>query len=82
MNSPWHALVDPHRFDQQVDRIERLGATVIATSHSPVITGANVADAHRKIRRVAGGDATPLPSQAELDAMRAALAPALALAVD
>ncbi|MDP9404947.1 MAG: hypothetical protein M3P85_16890 [Actinomycetota bacterium] len=56
-----------------MDRVERLGATVIAHGHGPVITGANVPEAHRKIRRVAGGEATPLPTQADLDTLLAQL---------
>jgi flavorubredoxin len=80
MNSPWHAIVDPALYGRQVDRVERLGATVIASAHGPVITGPNVAEAHRKIRRVAGGESTPLPGQADLEAMLAALAPSLAIA--
>jgi flavorubredoxin len=78
MNSPWHTIVDPTLFGQQVDRVERLGATVLATAHGPVITGANVPEAHRKMRRLAGGDATPLPTQVDLDGMLAALSPELA----
>jgi flavorubredoxin len=74
MGSPWHTLVDPTLYGRQVDRVERLGATVLATAHGPVITGPNVAEAHRKIRRVAGGDAIPFPGQADLDALLAAAA--------
>lgn len=71
MNSPWHAVADPVLFGRHVDRVERLGATVLASAHGPVITGANVAEAHRKMRRVAGGEPTPLPTQADLDALLA-----------
>jgi flavorubredoxin len=71
MNSPWHAIVDPELFGAEVARVERLAPTVIASAHTPVITGANVAEAHRKMRRVAGGEPTPLPTQADLEALRA-----------
>ena len=76
MNSPWAAIVDPGAYAREVARVERLGITTIASAHSPVITGrANVAEAHRKIRRVAGGQPAPLPGQADLDAMLAPLGP-------
>lgn len=76
MNSPWHELVDPVRFHADVDRVEALGATVLASAHGPVVTGANVAEAHRKMRRTAGGEPTPVPTQLDLDAMLAELVPA------
>jgi flavorubredoxin len=73
MNSPWQAIVDPNLFGREVERVERLGATVLASAHGPLISGANVAEAHRKMRRIAGGVPTPLPTQVDLDAMLAAL---------
>jgi flavorubredoxin len=78
MNSPWHAVADPVLFGRQVERVERLAPTVLASAHGPVITGANVGEAHRKMRRIAGGDPTPLPTQVDLDALLASLDPALA----
>lgn len=71
LNSPWHAIVDPALFAQQVARIERLAPNVIASAHGPVITATNVLEAHRKMRRVAGGEPTPVPTQADLDALLA-----------
>ena len=78
MNSPWHEIVDPALFGKQVDRIERLVPTVLASAHGPVITGANVAEAQRKMRRLAGGIPTPLPTQATLDELIATLVPVAA----
>jgi flavorubredoxin len=69
LNSPWHAVVDPRLFGEEVARIERLGATVLASGHGPAITGSNVAEAHRKMHRTAGGERTPVPTQADLDSM-------------
>jgi flavorubredoxin len=74
MNSPWHAVVDPVLFGEQVARIERLGPTVLASAHGPAITGANVDEAHRKMRAVPGSAPMPTPRQADLDAMLTALA--------
>ena len=72
MNSPWSTIADPTLFGEQVARVEALGVRTIASAHSPLITGANVADAQAKMRRVAGGPATPLPTQVDLDALIAA----------
>jgi flavorubredoxin len=72
VNSPWHELVDPVRFGREVDRLERLGVTTIASGHSPVVTGRNVATALTGTRRLAGAPAAALPGQADLDAMLAA----------
>ncbi len=72
MNSPWATIVDPTLFGEQVARVDALGVRTIASGHGPLITGANVAAAQAKMRRVAGGPATPLPTQVDLDAMVAA----------
>lgn len=81
MNSPWATLADPTLFGREVDRVDRLDITTIASAHSPVITGAYVAAAQEKMRRIAGGPATPLPTQVDLDALvAAALEPELVTA--
>jgi flavorubredoxin len=72
MNSPWHAVADPAKFAAQVARVEQMGPTVLASAHGPVITGPNVAEAHRKMRRTAGGEPTPLPTQLDLEQLVAA----------
>jgi flavorubredoxin len=71
VNSPWHSLVDPRLFGREVDRVERLGVTTIASGHSPIVTGPNVAAAFAKVRRVAGAEPAGLPGQSELDALLA-----------
>jgi len=78
LNSPWHEIVDPKLFGKTVQRIERLAPTVLASAHGPVITGTNVAEAHRKMRGLAGGVPTPVPTQATLDELIAALVPVAA----
>lgn len=78
MNSPWHELVDQNLFGREVDRVEHLAPTVLASAHGPVITGTNVAEAHRKMRRIASGEPTPLPTHADLDTMLEFLRPELA----
>jgi flavorubredoxin len=73
MISPWHEIVDPEMFSREVDRVERLGPTVIAGAHTPVISGTSLVEAHRMMRRVAGGAPAALPGQADLDALVAEL---------
>ncbi len=72
MNSPWHAIADPNLFAREIAKIERMSPTVLASAHGPVISGGHVAEAHRKMHRVAGGTETPVPTQADLEALRAA----------
>lgn len=67
------STIDPFLFGEQVARIERLGATVLASAHGPAITGANVAEAHRKMRTVPGSAPMPTPRQADLEVMLATL---------
>lgn len=74
MNSPWSAIADPVLFGEQVERIERLGATVLASAHGPLVTGRFVEEAHRMMRAAAGGQAPPPPTQLDLEAMLAAVA--------
>ncbi len=78
MGSPWATIADPAAYGREVDRVERLGITTIASAHSPVIAGwANVNEAHDKIRRLAGRSPVPLPGQVDLDAMLTSLDPGL-----
>lgn len=65
--SPWISLVDESRFHESVARIEALGATTIASCHSPTITGANVAKAFDVLHRLPGAPLLPSPGQELLD---------------
>ncbi|HEX7132852.1 MAG TPA: MBL fold metallo-hydrolase [Iamia sp.] len=70
--SPWHELVDPAKFEAVVDKTARLDPTIIASGHSPVITGRNVDEAFRMTSGLAGAEPAPLPGQPDLDALVAA----------
>lgn len=73
--TPWIDLVDERKWIAAVDATQALGATTIASCHSPVITGANVALAYDLLRAAPTAPAMPLPGQADLEAMIAATAP-------
>lgn len=75
INHPWHELTDPAKLAVQVDRIRRLGARAVVSYHGPT--------AHHRTEQLcdalvaaAAMDPQPLPSQADLEAMLAAAAPA------
>jgi flavorubredoxin len=74
--SPWVGLVDRQRYATEVDRVNAMAITAIATAHSPLITPASVTDAFALLRRLPDVPVPPLPDQAVLDAILAAAAPA------
>jgi flavorubredoxin len=67
--TPWLDLVDPAKWTDAVDATQRLGVTTIASCHSPLITGANVACAFDLLRAAPTAPGMPMPGQADLDAM-------------
>lgn len=76
--SPWLELVDDARFQRTVDRIEALQPKVIAGCHTPTIDRGYVGDAIAATRFAPRATVAPQPDQAVLDAIQAALDPALA----
>ena len=76
--TPWLDLVDPVKWDAAVAGLETLGATTIASCHSPVITGAHVGAAFDLLRAAPSAPGMPMPGQADLEAMiqATAVAPA------
>jgi flavorubredoxin len=73
MISPWHAIVDPVKFDRVVDDIASLGITSMTGAHGTVMRDGAVADALELIRTIAGMEEVTLPSQPDLDAMLASV---------
>lgn len=69
--SPWLRLVDRDRYAAEVDRVQALGMTTIATAHSPLIAGAHVAEAFALLRGLPDVPPPPLPDQSVLDAILA-----------
>jgi hypothetical protein len=73
MNSPWTQWLDPAKWAGQVRRIEDLAPAVMASAHSPTIFANRVDAALQMMLQVAGQEEAPLPAQADLDAILAAL---------
>jgi flavorubredoxin len=65
--SPWVRLVDRARYAAEVDRVQALGMTTIATAHSPLIEGRSVADAFALLRDLPDVPVPPAPDQDALD---------------
>jgi flavorubredoxin len=65
--APWVALADEREYQNSVDTIDGLGASVIAGTHTPVIGRHHVHDAITAARRLT---ATPSPDVAQIDAIR------------
>jgi flavorubredoxin len=74
MMTPWLDLVDPAKFAATVDRVEQLGVSTIASCHSAVVTGANVAAAFELLRSAPTAPSIPMPTQVDLEQMIAATA--------
>ena len=74
MVSPWHAWLDPVRYNAHVDTVEALSPTVVASAHGPVLRGGHIHDAFDRVRDMAGQPITPPPGQALLDEILATMA--------
>ncbi len=71
--SPWLELVDDAKFQKTVDRIEQLGAQVLAGCHTPVIGRAHVGQALEHTRRSPHATIQPQPNQEVLDQIQLTL---------
>jgi flavorubredoxin len=71
--SPWLTMVDPVKFNKTVDKIANLDITTIAGCHSPTIEGAFIEKAFDTVRKFPTLDPPPLPDQAVLEQIVAAL---------
>ena len=65
--SPWHAWLDPERYDRHVDSVESLRPEVVATAHGPILRGDAIHDAFDRVRGLAGVPIAPRPGQLALD---------------
>lgn len=74
--APWVGLVDRQRYAAEVDRVNAMGMTAIATAHSPLITPASVADAFSLLRGLPDVPVPPVPDQTTLDMVLTAATPA------
>jgi flavorubredoxin len=65
--APWIEIADPAKFQASVDRIEQLGASMIAGCHSPVIRRPHVATAIEIMRNSPTAAILPMADQSVLD---------------
>ncbi|HEX7095407.1 MAG TPA: MBL fold metallo-hydrolase [Acidimicrobiales bacterium] len=66
MVSPWHRFVDPVRYGKHLDRISGLGATVITSSHGPVLRGQEIDEAFDMLRELPDLPPVDWPTQNDL----------------
>jgi flavorubredoxin len=71
--APWLSLVDPSRFADATRRIQSIGMTTIATAHSPVVPQSHVGQAFDMVCALPTTPPPPLPDQAMLDQVLAAM---------
>ena len=71
--SPWLTMVDPAKFGRTVDRVQQLDITTIAGCHTPVIEGPFIERAFDAVRKFPTLDPPPLPDQAVLEQIVAAM---------
>jgi flavorubredoxin len=71
--APWLRLVDRVAFGAEVQRLVDLDLSAIASGHSPVITGDNVARALQMAKALPDADCPPAPDQAVLELIVAAM---------
>jgi len=65
--SPWLGLVDPARFAAEVDAVQALPLTAVATAHSPLIEAGSLDAAFALLRALPSVAAPPAPGQPALD---------------
>jgi flavorubredoxin len=65
MLSPWHTLLDHHRYSAAVDQVQRLPIDAAAGAHGPVVRGPRLDDAYRLLRTLP--HAGPLTHYAQTD---------------
>lgn len=73
MISPWHGLVDPKKYEAEVNKIERLNPTVIASGHGPVSRGATLARSFELMKQLPNMEPAAFPPQAALEEIVAAM---------
>lgn len=71
--SPWLSMVDHDRYRRHAERVRALGATTIASAHSPLITGHSVDSAFDLLLDLPNVEVPPAPGQAALEAIVAGL---------
>ena len=73
-NSPWCKLLDRAKYERHVDRVQGLDIEEVASCHSPVIRRPQIDQAFSLMRNVPHAVVPDLPCQADLEALKLALA--------
>jgi flavorubredoxin len=73
-NTPWLEWVDPTRFAAHVAASSSLPVEVAVSCHGPILRGRQVADAVARTVALVNREIPPMPRQADLEALLAALA--------
>lgn len=71
--SPWSGITDQSKFSATVNRVAALPITQIVNAHGPAIRGEFIEEAFRLAHSMPTAEPVPLPGQAELEAMVAAM---------
>lgn len=71
--APWLSLVDQARFTDVTRRIQSVGMTTIATAHSPIVPESHIGQAFDMVCALPTTPPPPLPDQAMLDQVLAAM---------
>jgi flavorubredoxin len=69
---PWLSIVDETKYGRDVDRVQSLDITTVASCHSPLIEGPSIDRAFARIRELPSLDPPALPDQSVLDQIVAA----------
>jgi flavorubredoxin len=71
--APWLAWVDPQRYAEHVHQSQLLNPSVIASAHSPLLTGEMIDKAYDLVRELPSITPPECPDQAVLDQMLTAM---------
>ncbi len=72
-NHPWHALADAAKLEREIDRIRRLDALHLVSTHGPHATG-RTAELCDLLSRVISSEPQAMPGQADLEQILAQMA--------
>ena len=71
--SPWITMLDPVKYGEYVDHVQNLDIQTIAACHTPVLEGEHIDAAFAWVRELPKADPPPLPDQAVLEQIVAAM---------
>jgi flavorubredoxin len=71
--SPWLTMLDPAKYNAYVDGVQKLDIKTVAACHTPVIEGDYIAQAFKRVREFPALDPPPVPDQAVLEQIVAAM---------